>query len=173
METIIAALISGIATVVAAWISSRGRNPKSEHTAAPQTEQPNDTMGKTVLSSDPPSNTVWWTTVMSLFALLVIVAGFFVHHDLPSTIGLLGIPVVVIILALAKPTKPWTAAAFIFGVSTIAFLTEFVVKLAHGQSIGLSSNDKWLPFWLLLFSAVYAALGAAICWWKRKKRMPV
>lgn len=170
METIIAALISGIATIVAARISRQSSSPKPASTP-PKTEQTNVTMEKKAVSSVPKSNTTWWTTVMSLFALLVIFAGFFVHHDLPSTIGLFGIPVVAIILALLKPAKPWTAAAFIFGVSTIAFLTEFAVKLIQDQSIALSTGDRWLPFWILLFSAFYASLGAVICWWKRKKLM--
>lgn len=169
METIIAALISGLATVITAWISRQGRSPKPEQTP-PQPKQQSVTAEKKVVDPGSKSNTLWWTTVMSLFALLVVCVGFFVHHDLPSMLGLLGTPAIVIILALTKPTKPWTAAAFTFGVSTIAFLTEFAVKLAHGQSIALSSNDKWLPFWILLFSAFYAFLGAAICWWKRKKQ---
>ena len=171
METIVAALISGIATVIAAWISRQGKSPKPEYTPPP-IEQLNGTKEKKVVVLGAPSNTIWWTTVMGLFALLVIGTGFFVHHDLPSQLGLVGVPIVVIILALSKPTKPWTAAAFIFGVSTIAFLTEFAVKLAHGQSIALSQGDKWLPFWILLFAAIYAFMGAVICWWKRKKRMP-
>lgn len=169
MESIIAALISGLATIAAAWISRQGRSPQPAATL-PKTEQLKAAMAN-VVSSGSKSNTTWWTTVMGLFALLVIFAGFFVHHDLPTAIGLFGIPVVVIILALTRPTKPWTAAAFVFGVSTIAFLTEFVVKLAQGQSIALAPNDHWLPFWLLFIAAIYASLGAVICWWRRKKQM--
>ncbi len=170
METIIAALISGIATIVAAWISRQGSAPKPQATSL-KTEQMKATTENNLVSSAPKSNTVWWTRVIGLLALLVIFAGFFVSHDLPSLIGLFGIPVVVIILSLIKPAKPWTAAAFIFGVSTIAFLTEFAVKLSRGQSIQLSSGEKWLPFYLLLLCAFYASLGAGICWWKRKKLM--
>jgi len=170
METIIAALISGTASIVAALISTKGKRSKPSATA-PKTEKINVTLEKNLVSSVSKSNTVWWTTVMGLLALLVLFAGFVVSHDLPSIIGLFGVPVVVIILALTKPTKPYTAAAFIFGVSTVAFFTEFAVKLSRGQSITLSSGEKWLPFWLLLFSAFYAAAGALICWWKRKKRM--
>jgi hypothetical protein len=169
METIIAAFISGIATIVATWISSKDRNPKpaASRTKSRQLEETKEI----VVSSGLKPNTAWWTTVMSLFALLVAGTGFFVHHDLPSLLGLFGIPVVVIVLALTKPTKPWTAAAFVFGVSTISFLTEFAVKFTRGESIRLSSGDRWLPFWILLFSAGYAALGAGVCWWKRKKQL--
>ena len=168
METIIAAIISGIATIVAAWISRKDRKPKPV-TTLPQNEQPNVTMEKKVVSEGSKSNTVWWTIVISVFAIFIIFAGIFIHHDLPSMLGLVGIPVVVIILALAVPAKPWTAAAFTFGVSTIAFLTEFVIKVVNGNSITLASGDKWLPFWIVLFSALYASLGAVICWWRRKK----
>jgi hypothetical protein len=169
METIIAAFISGIATIVAAWISSRDRNPKPVASRA-KNKQLEETKGNVDFSGLKP-NTAWWTTVMSLFALLLAGTGFFVHHDLPSLMGLFGIPVVVIVLALTKPTKPWSAAAFVFGVSTISFLTEFAVKLTHGQSIRLAPCDRWLPFWILILSAGYAALAAGICWWKRKKQM--
>lgn len=168
MESIIAAIISGAATIAAALISRRDKSPKSP-AGHSQSEEVKETEEKAVPSGIKP-NTTWWTAVMGLLALLVVGAGFFVHHDLPSQIGLFGIPVVVIILALAKPTKPWTAAAFVFGVSTIAFLTEFAVKLTRGNSVSLSGNDRWLPFWILLISAVYAALGAGICWWRRKKQ---
>ena len=166
MEAIIAAFISGIATVVAAWISRKERSPKPAAGSA-KTEHLKETQEKGV-PSGIKSYTSWWIGVMGLFMLLVVGAGFFMHHDLPSLMGLFGIPVVVIILTLAKPTKPWTAAAFVFGVSTVAFLTEFAVKITHGQSVSLSGNDRWLPFWILLFSAGYAALGAVICWWRRK-----
>lgn len=169
METILAALISGIATVAAAWISSR-RNPKPVASLT-RKEQLGETEKKVGSSGSRP-NTAWWTVVMGLFTLLLIYAGFFMHHDLPSQMGLFGVPVVVIILSLIKPTRPWSAAAFVFGVSTVAFLTEFVVKLTRGESIALSDNDRWLPFWILLLSSGYAALGALICWWRRRKQVP-
>lgn len=164
METIIAALISGIATVVAAWISRKER--RRESAVAPAKLEKGE---EKVDSSGHRSNTDWWLAVMGLLMLLIIFAGFFIHHDLPFQIGLFGIPVVVIILAFIKPTRPWNAAAFVFGVSTIAFLTEFAVKLSRGDSIALSPNDRGLPLWILLFSAGYAVLGAVICWWRNKK----
>lgn len=167
METVIAAFISGIATIVAAWISRKDRSPNPA--AAPTKKEQLEKTKENIDYSGLKPNTTWWITVMGLFTILVIFAGFFMHQDLPSLIGLFGIPVVVIILALLKPTKPWTAAAFVFGVSTIAFLTEFAIKLTRGSSIDLSGKDRWLPFWILLISAGYAALGAVICWWRRKK----
>ncbi len=168
METILAALISGIATVAAAWISSsRYRKP----VASPaRKEQPGETEKKVGFSGYRP-NTAWWAVVMGLFTLLLIYAGFFIHHDLPSQMGLFGIPVVVIILSLIKPARPWSAAAFVFGVSTVAFLAEFAVKLTRGESVALSDSDRWLPFWILLISAGYAALGALICWWRRRQQI--
>lgn len=168
METIIAAIISGIATIAAAWISNRDKRPKPSEPEVQQKQQGAQPKNK-VSTPGIKSYTGWWIGVMSLLAIFVVYAGFFIHQDLPSQIGLFIIPVVVIILSLAVPTKPWTAAAFTFGVSTIAFLTEFAVNLAKGRSIALSSGDKWLPLLILLFSALYAALGAGICWWKRKK----
>jgi hypothetical protein len=167
METIIAALISGIATVVAAWIS-KGRSQKPESVPSGK-EQPEETK-KSVGSPGLNPNTTWWWVITGLFTILVIYAGFFMHQDLPSQMGLFVIPVVVVILSLIKPTRPWSAAAFVFGVSTIAFLTEFAVKLTRGESVTLSGNDRWLPFWILLISSGYAALAALICWWKRKNR---
>lgn len=164
MESIIAAIISAIATIVAAWISSRGTGPSSVETPSePEREKAE------VAPSSATTNTTWWTVVMGLFALFVVFVGFFVHHDLPPMLGVFGIPVVVIVLALVKPTKPWTAAAFVFGVSTVAFLTEFGVKLTYGQSVRLSSSDRWLPLWFVLIAAVYAFIGAAICWWRRTR----
>lgn len=168
METIIAAIISAIATIVAAWISSRGG---SRGTGPSSVETPSEPEQEKVETAPPSAttNTTWWAVVMGLFALFIVFVGFFVHHDLPPMLGVFGTPVVVVVLALVRPTKPWTAAAFVFGVTTVAFLTEFGVKLSYGQSVRLSSSDCWLPLWFVLIAAVYAAIGAAICWWRRTR----
>ena len=119
-------------------------------------------------SSSATTNTTWWASTTGLFALFVVSAGFFIHHDLPGLLGLIGIPIAFITLALVRPIEPWMAAAFVFGVSTVAFLTEPFYKLLHGMR--LQSSSDWLPQ-IVLIIVIYTLFGAAICWWKRFRLM--
>lgn len=167
MESIISAVISAIATIIAAWLSNRDSDSGSSASQDLSRSEPVTTDQESIQFS-VATNTLWWAGVIVTFSVLLIYAGFFIHWDLPSLMGLFGIPIIAIILGLAKPTKPWTAASFVFGVATVSFTTEFLIKLSRGQSIELSSGDQLLPLWMFLIASLYASIAYFICWWRRR-----
>lgn len=167
MESIISALISALATILAAWISNRGAESIASP-PPPRSRSRREGENQERVNFSFAANTIWWIGVMGVFSLLLIYAGFFIHWDLPSMMGLFGIPLIVIVLGIAKPTRPWAASSFVFGVSTIAFTTEFLVKMSWGQSLRLSPGDKWLPIWMFLIASAYAFIAYSVCWWRRR-----
>jgi hypothetical protein len=114
-STIIASLISAVASVVVALISKGGTSARApEQAAAPRRNV-----------------RIWIATICILIAWMSF-AALFLHWDTAGVTSILAVPLVTWILAAAFPIQPGIAAAVPLFLFPLAFLAEPIGKWRRG-----------------------------------------
>lgn len=153
-DTVLSALIGAVTSIVVAFI---GRQ-----TAHGERLEARTIPGRKL----PPSA---WVVTLAVLALWLLITPGAIHHDLAGTNFLL-IPIVLVILALARPIRPLTAG----WVSLLIFSANFVLgplgnRLA-GSSYDTAFGGKFSRLWpMLLLGFVTAVVVAGLCAWRLRR----
>ncbi len=121
-STIVAALISAVSSIVIALLGMGS-------STASASGRPGSHGGYAI----PKRNRWIWLIVATIFVAWLIFSALFIHWDIAGTSGL-AIPVVVLILSVAFPIRPWSAAAISLFLFPFAFAAEPLGKWQHGIS---------------------------------------
>jgi hypothetical protein len=146
-STIVAALISAVSSIVVALIglgSSTANAP--------------GVPGSTGTYAIPKRNRWIWLVVTTIFVAWLIVSALFIHWDVAGTSGL-AIPIVVLILSVAFPIRPWSAAAISLFLFPFAFVAEPLGKWQNGISFQNHLDPNVVGVYLGL------AFGSALVAW--------
>jgi hypothetical protein len=157
METIVAAIISAVASVIVALIS-RGTPPA-------QTDRTSETSEPSALS--PHSARKGWTILLAVLVPWIVLSPPLIHHDFPG-INLFVIVGVTILASAVWPIRPLPAAAIVLALHPVNFFMEPVARMIHhmlGPMSGLDSSK--ITFLVSIFFANALAV-AGICYWRRK-----
>jgi len=141
-STIIASLISAVASVLVALISRGSTRARAlEQAAIPRRNQK-----------------IWIATVCVLVAWMSF-AALFLHWDLAGTTSTLAVPLVTWVLAAAFPIQPGNAAAVPLFLFPLAFLAEPIGKWRRG----IDFENHFEPVTVAAFVGI-ALATASIAW---------
>lgn len=121
-STIVAALISAVSSIVVALLGMGS-----------STASVSGRPGSTGTYAIPKRNRWIWIIVTCIFVAWLIFSALFIHWDIAGASGL-AIPVVVLLLSVAFPIRPWSAAAISLFLFPFAFAAEPLGKWKHGIS---------------------------------------
>lgn len=154
METILAALISAIASIVVAYVS-RTPTRKADDTYAPRPTGPHH--GR-------------WVAGMIAIAFWLILAPIAIHHDFPD-INMFALFVLTAAVAWFWPVNGWEAAAWVFGLHALNSVAEPLARMVGNYPYPPFSGFHVSLIWITTAIAfVNAFLIAVLCNWRLRKQ---
>jgi len=157
METIVAAIISAIASIVVAWIGRGSAPPSAESSSIP-----------TVVSLPVPrSFSTAWIILLALLIPWIVLTPILIHHDFPG-INLFVIAVVTILASIVWPIRPLSAAAIVLGLHPVNFFMEPLAKIVRHMPYPMGGIDNSKAFFLIALFSSNALIVAALCFWRRR-----
>jgi hypothetical protein len=161
MESIIAALISAVASVIVAVISRN--SPTSEKHVTPE--------GSGVRTNVAITSTgkKQWMIALSILVPWLLLSPPLIHWDLAG-LNVFVILAVTLVIAFAWPIKPLAAAAIVLILHPISFAMEPIAKGLRGMNPQGRLEPSKIVFLLSLFIG-NAILAALLCAWRGRAKV--
>jgi hypothetical protein len=163
MESIIAALISAVASVIVAVISRN--SPTSEKNTTPEGGGVRTEAAVTLTGKKQ------WMIALSILVPWLLLSPPLIQWDFAG-LNVFVIMAVTLAISFAWPIKPLAAAAIVLILHPISFAMEPIAKGLRGMNPQGRLEPSKIIFLLSIFIG-NAILAAVLCSWRRRARVPL